>query len=378
MSDRATTARRAAERLRAFDPATVPATLGFDGFVDAIIDVVESRPSVDRYQPYETIAAFGKRVTDSAGKSNNFELVTRLQKLGGNGPIMANAMAGFGVPVTYVGALGRPDPHPAFEELHRKADCISLSDPGFTDALEFTDGKLMLGKYGGVEAISPATIDRVIGRENFIDLVRRSRLLVMVNWTMVTGMTDIFRMLADEVLPAFDERPLLFVDLCDPSKRTRDDLAAALALLGEMQTHAEVMLGLNLAEAVQVAQVLDIDPTDQPQRIIEDLASAIRQTLAIHAVTVHPREDAAAAIRDGDAIDSASLTGAFVKNPKLSTGAGDNYNAGFCLGVLAGLGAAESVCVGNAASGFYVRNARSATMEELAAFLDNLPEAEVD
>ncbi len=378
MPDRATTAKQAAAALREFADRLdqTPVTIGFDGFVDSIIDVVDKRHSPDRYDPIPTIAEFGRRIVASAGHSNNFEFVTNLQKLGGNGPIMANAMAGFGLPVTYIGALGRPDPHPVFESLVENATCHSLCEPGFTDAVEFTDGKLMLGKYEAIKAVGTALIDREIGRERFVQMLRTSRFLGMVNWTMLTGMTDIFRMLADEVLPAFEERPRVFVDLCDPSKRTTDDLKAAMALLGEMQPHAEVMLGLNLAEAVQVANVLDIDTTDAPAGIIEDLAIALRQTLAIHAVVVHPRQTAAAAVKIGDDVQSSFQTGAFTKTPKLSTGAGDNFNAGFCFGLIAGLDVAQSLAAGNAASGFYVRNARSASLEELADFLDTLPEPE--
>jgi sugar/nucleoside kinase (ribokinase family) len=380
MTDRSAIARQAADKLRAFADArqSCPVTIGFDGFVDSIIAVVDKRQSPTDYEPIPTIAAFGKRISDSAGKSNNFELVTKLDKLGGNGPIMANAMAGFGLPVTYIGAVGRPEVHPVFAEFATKATCHSLCNPGFTDALEFSDGKLMMGKYEVMDSIGPELIDDVIGRDAFAQILSGSRFLGMVNWTMLTGMTDIFRMLADQVLPALDRRPMVFIDLCDPVKRTTEDLQNAMALLGQMQQHTDVILGLNLSEASQVAKVLGIDPTDNPFDIIEDLSIAIRQTLAIQAVVVHPRETAAAAIKQGDDVASGMMTGAFIKNPKLSTGAGDNFNAGFCFGLLAGLDVNEALCAGNAASGYYVRNAHSATLDDLATFLDDLPEPELD
>ena len=53
----------------------------------------------------------------AAGKSTNVEMVTQVVKLGGNGPIMANALAAFGVKVTYLGSLGYPTLHPVFEEF---------------------------------------------------------------------------------------------------------------------------------------------------------------------------------------------------------------------------------------------------------------------
>ena len=380
MTDRAAIARAAASELRQFagQADRSPVTVGFDGFVDSIIAVVDKRHGIDDYQPIDTIERFGHRVIDAAGKSCNFELVVKLQKLGGNGPIMANALRSVGLPTTSIGALGYPEPDPVFADFASHTTCHCLCVPGYTDALEFDDGKLMLGKSDSMSQITPARIDDVVGRELFARTLESSRLLAMVNWTMIVGMTDIFRTLADEVLGSFAARPLIFVDLADPQKRTTADIQTALALLGQMQKHTEVALGLNLKESVQVAQALDIDPTDNPADIIEELSLAIRESLAIHAVVVHPRLDAAAAVKNGDAVSSARMTGAFTKTPKLSTGAGDNFNAGFCLGMLADLPVDQALCVGNAVSGFYVRNARSATMDELAEFLDVLPEPEVD
>ena len=66
---------------------------------------------------------------------------------------MANAMLSLGLGVRYVGALGRPVVHPVFEEFARKTQAISLAEPGITTALEFKDGKLMLGNTRSLEEI---------------------------------------------------------------------------------------------------------------------------------------------------------------------------------------------------------------------------------
>jgi len=49
-------------------------------------------------------------------------------------------------------------------------------------------------------------------------------------------------------------------------------------------------------------------------------------------VVVHPRAYAVAASADGVVM----VTGPFVGKPLISTGAGDHFNAGFCLGKLLG------------------------------------------
>ena len=64
------------------------------------------------------------------------------------------------------------------------------------------------------------------------------------------------------------------------------------------------------------------------------------------------------------------MDGPYCQNPQLTTGAGDNFNAGFCVGLLAGLEPQEMLAAGTANSGFYVRNGRSAKSADLVAFLD--------
>src|SRR5690349_1684337 len=86
----------------------IPSLIGFDGFIDTILHVVDKRQSATEYTRVETIEAFGRRILDAAGKSTNIELVVQAVKLGGNGPIMANAMAAHGTPVTYCGMTGYP------------------------------------------------------------------------------------------------------------------------------------------------------------------------------------------------------------------------------------------------------------------------------
>jgi sugar/nucleoside kinase (ribokinase family) len=63
--------------------------------------------------------------------------------------------------------------------------------------------------------------------------------------------------------------------------------------------------------------------------------------------------------------------GPFCEKPRLTTGAGDNFNAGYVLGLLLGLEPEEALLTGMATSGFYVRNAKSPDFAELVGFIDN-------
>ncbi len=361
----------ASGKLAGADAASIRAVIGLDGFVDEIVQIVDKRANAHKFERIATIDRFAKRIAEAAGQSANIELVVTLQKLGGNGPIMANALAAIGLGVTYIGNLGFPDIHPVFHDFAKKSRVLSIAEPCHTDALEFDDGKVMLGKLTPTAEITWENIVSRIGITKLIDLVASARLIGTVNWTMLPYMNDIWQHLASEVLSKVPHRErILFVDLADPEKRTREDLQIGLKKLEIFRPYAHVILGLNLKEATQVAAALGLTVSSDPEKEIESLAGTIRKKLDLGTVVIHPRAGAAAA----DSHGSATFAGPFVKQPKISTGAGDHFNAGFVAGRLLGLDLVESLCTGTATSGFYVRNAVSPTLADLAEFIRDLPD----
>ena len=351
--------------------ASFPALIGFDGFVDEIIAVVDKRHTSQSYDAVKTIGHLGAKISAAAGESSNYELIVKQAKLGGNGPIMANALAAAGMAVTYIGNLGYPALHPAFEELNQRAKVYSIAEPGHTDALEFDDGKLMLGKHQTLGDVNWDNLVSRVGMEELIRLAQQSRIIGMVNWTMLAGLTDIWKKMLSEVFPKIDRAgKFVFADLCDPEKRTRADLRAALDVLSQMQGKVDTILGLNLKEAIQVAEALDIAPFADENEAIRKVAISILEKMRIACVVIHPRRGAAAATAGGE---SAWFDGPLVKEPKISTGAGDHFNSGFALGRMLGFSLEESLCTGVATSGFYVRNAQSPSASELSEFVATLP-----
>jgi sugar/nucleoside kinase (ribokinase family) len=350
------------------------ATVGLDGFVDEIIGVVDKRHSLASIEEIETIAEFGEKVTDAAGKSMNFELVVKMMKLGGNGPIMANALAAAGMGVTYVGAVGHPTIHPVFADMASKATVISLGQPGHTDALEFADGKLMLGKY--TKEMSEINWENVlarVGKDRWVKLLEESDLVGMVNWVMLPFLGQIWEeSLALGVPNRTGKNRILFIDLCDPEKRTHEDILHAMQTLTRYQEKVDVILGLNLKEASSIAEVIGVPVKGDPESQTVQTAVRIREKLNLSCVVVHPRRGAAAAT----ATEQGSFAGPFIQDPKISTGAGDHFNAGFCLGRVLGLTLEESLCIGTGTSGYYVRSGESPTAAQLATFVADMPAPE--
>lgn len=358
------------KKINTADIQSIKAVIGLDGFVDNIIDVVDTRQSATSYERLATLAAFGSRISACAGQSSNCELVIKVQKLGGNGPIMANALAAAGLGVTYIGNLGYPTVHPVFDEMARRAEIISIADPGMTDALEFLDGKLMMGKLQTLSDVSWENLVSRIGKDRLIAKYAEADLIAMNNWTMLPHMTSIWQHMLAEVMPQLPKKSRhVFIDLADPEKRPRADLRTALNPLSQFQKYVDVTLGLNLREAVQIVEALDLQKPANPEASIELMATAIRQLLQINTVVIHPRGGAAAATAE----KSASFAGPFVTQPKISTGAGDHFNAGFMFGQMIGLDLIEALCTGTATSGYYVRNAASPTAAQLSGFIKDLP-----
>ena len=143
------------KRLEGLSPAGLRVVEGFDGFVDEIVEEVDRRHSFASFTRMTKKEQLGQRILKAAGLSTNIELVPKAIKLGGNGPIMANALAKCGTRVTYMGSLGTPTIHPVFGELVEGCSQVyAIADPGHTDAVEFDDRKIMLGKMDCLQAVT--------------------------------------------------------------------------------------------------------------------------------------------------------------------------------------------------------------------------------
>jgi hypothetical protein len=344
--------------------------IGLDGFVDEIIHVVDKRENAESFQRITTITKLGERILAAAGKSTNIELVNQRTKLGGNGPIMANALVNFGLKLTYIGALGYPTRHPVFDEFAKKGEVFSIAEAGHTDALEFDDGKIMLGKSTQLKEINWVNIQARYGRDRFVGKFSTADLVGFVNWTMIPYMSDLWESLIREICPDLTgPKRKIFFDLADPEKRSKHDISRALTLISKFDKYFDVILGLNEKEAYEVGEVLGLDTKDRTPVGISKLTAEIQHKLKINTLVVHPVSFALAST--GNQV--VMVKGPYCPKPLISTGAGDHFNAGFCLGKLLGFDNTLSLLTGVTTSGYYVRTAQSPTIKQLADMLLNWP-----
>ena len=67
------------------------ATVGFDGCIDNLFYVIKNRKNSNCYKLFKSIEEFSNFITKS-GTSCGLEIVFTEKKIGGNGPILANAL----------------------------------------------------------------------------------------------------------------------------------------------------------------------------------------------------------------------------------------------------------------------------------------------
>ena len=353
-------------RERAAEVSSFHVVAGFDGFVDQLANIVEERQSLERFAPVPTISRFSELLGQAAGRSSLREFVVRSVDAGGCAVNLGDGLATFGVLLDYFGTLGEPI-HPAFGDFAAKcASCTSWGrEPGFTLALEFQDGKYMLSSVTQLGEFTPESVRAHLSDGRFAEACARAPLLTLTNWTLYPHMTACWALLQEEVFSKLPHRPWVFLDLVDPRSRSLDDLRALLPVIRTFENGTRCILGGNLNEANVLAGLLDLPAVPDEGPAVAGLCEALRSALGLSEVAIHCVAGAAVAAEDG----AVWVDGPYTATPKKSTGAGDRYNAGYCLGRLLNLPAEQRCLLGAASSGYFVRNAHSGTLHDLADLL---------
>ncbi|MCL5099085.1 MAG: carbohydrate kinase family protein, partial [Candidatus Omnitrophica bacterium] len=246
----------------------------------------------------------------------------------------------------------------------------AIAEAGHTDALEFDDGKIMFPKTVQLNEVTWANIQERFGRDRFIAKFSSANLIGFMNWTMLPYMSELWEALLSEVcLHLTGARRQIFFDLADPEKRPPKHLALAMELIVEFEKFFDVILGVNEKEAFEIGDALGLGLKDHSPEGLACLAGEINRRLSINTVLVHPVAFALTASKG----DIQMVQGPFCAKPLISTGAGDHFNAGFCLGKLLGLDNTLSLLAGVATSGFYVRTGQSPAIPDIAGLLRNWP-----
>ncbi|MBC7765978.1 MAG: hypothetical protein H7Y41_05785, partial [Hyphomonadaceae bacterium] len=289
--------------------------VGIDAFVDKIMRAVSSKSEQNDYTFFNDIAQFGDYVTSKSGKSCGIEVCERFTKYGGNGPIMAESIACLGINTDCIGAVGYPDMENIFKGLSPKCTFHSIGNPGYTTALEFEDGKVMLNYREPLNKIDWQEIKRLLGLDAIKQFFEQSHLIALVNWSGMIHYNEIFQGILDEVLlnKPVNKNQVLFFDMADFSVRT--DILEAIELVNAFSAYYKVIFGLNENEAIALYKQFN------PDAALPDLKTIgqnIFDTMHVDCFVIHTLTNAIA-WEKGTISETESL---YVAQPKLSTGGG--------------------------------------------------------
>lgn len=356
---------KAIEKLKAASLQDVSAVLGFDACIDQIIRIVRSRDENNHTTYFDNSRDFGDFLISHENISCGVELETRLTKIGGNMVIMANALGSLGIKTHCIGTFGLPDILPVFRSMSPNCSLYTVGETITASAMEFNDSKKILFDPGPYNYIEWNDIKSRLGLNRIIEIFSGRQLISLVNWSEIAKSSAIWKGILEEVFPHIrtsSRTAFVFVDFSDFSRKPVAEIRNAIEILGEFRKYFKVTVSLNQNEAAVLAGVLGTG-NDLPDA---EFIRALYEPMRIDELVIHRTRDAIAFNGTEFAVSGTF----YCSSPKILTGGGDNFNAGFCYAKISGLDLSWCLLAGNAVSGIYVRNGRSPSGDELADFLD--------
>ncbi len=363
---------------------------GFDGVLDEIYTVVSKRTSVHDYVPLKSIGEWADIVKGAAGSAANFEILEKKRSTGGFVANTAGSLLALAAPlddVTLIGGFGADGIAPPFKELFgTRFNCkmISIGAPGYTHAYEFDDGKLMMTSFASILTLDVATIVATIPEQQLVEILNKTSLFGLGYWSVTPGMSSIFRFFATKIFPSIRKPLELFLDLASLRKRSEGDIRDMATIINQFPEHARVTLSLNDKEATQLYEALSRRKVadDYPEAEISldnkglflFLIEMIHQYLSRCHVIIHTPKFALS-IR-GDTNEAGQklvclVPNAYTKHASFTVAAGDAFNGGVALGLLAGCTPQEMLVIGNATTSQFIRTGQRCTQEQALCLLRN-------
>ena len=331
---------------------------GFDGFVDYLIHPVKTRTDETTCTFYPTISDFGTKISSLAGRSGNVELKMESTDFGGCGPHFANGIANMGVRCTCIGTMGYPAKNPAFN-LNPNCETITVGEPGYSYLFVFEDGKIIMSDIEEISRMRWSDLVSCISVDKITQYFDKADIITLVNWSYLVHFHEIYEKVLSEIMPRLTKKERkIYIDIADCAKRSPEEIKAALKLFGAYSKYAPTYMGLNKSEAMVMHSVLlGGEYTDALTT-----ARAIKDYSGIGTIVIHP-VDGSCAVYDGGEIE---LKGIVCEKPKKTTGGGDNFNSGFCAGLLADLPVENCLVSGMTTSYLYVKNGHCNSFDDIA------------
>ena len=340
------------------------AFLGFDACIDNIVRIVRDNNEKSLAKFFSNSNQLGEFLLKLDNKSCGLELETKLSKIGGNMVITGNALGNLDIRVECVGTFGYPEILPVFRTMSPNCCLHTIGDTISATALEFNNSKVIMFDPGPYNNLTWTGIKDLLGIEKICGLISDKQLISFVNWSEIENSSQIWKGFLDDIFPVTIKpgaKAFFFTDFSDCSRKSEKEIRFALNLLGSFKDFFKVILSLNQNEAALTAKALGLRNSKQDEEFIKKLFGLIN----VDVLVIHRTNDALS--YDGVSYENCETF--FCNEPKILTGGGDNFNAGFCYSLLNDLNPFQSLLVGNAVSGSYVKTGISPNLKNLIAFL---------
>jgi hypothetical protein len=342
-----------------------PVVFGFDGFVDSVREAVDTREGPDAYEPMDRLGAFGERITESAvsGSSCTIEWTNRGTRTGGHTAHLGRVFSTLGYDPVLVGTFGQPV-QSEFEEEFGEHELLSLGRPTYTDAVEFSDGKLLLTDTGDQSTLDWDAVCEDVGLRTLARHVDGASMFGIGYWAMIPSMETVWKGISRDLWPLLEDPPeFVLLDIADVRQLSAGRLESGVSALTGLNQTVSVTLSANRAEITALAGLFDEDVGD---RSLVGATRLVRDGIGLARVAGHSAEKAVLATDDGTTTVDVPRT----DDPELTTSAGDHFNAGLALGQLLGLSPGATLVLANAVAGQFVRTGTAPTYRKIREFVE--------
>jgi len=337
-------------------------TLGIDGIVDEVWQIISSRKNPDEYILFEKMKDFAKSVYDCGEGGYANEILPKRRIYGGFTANTGKAVKRLGGSPVLLGMFGKEGGvDPAFEEFLEEGKLFTVAEAPVCQIFEFADGKLILPYIAERMHFNWETLVDVVSWDGLKEAFTNVDVVGLGYWSSMPHFDEILSKLCEHFLIGQGSR--LFFDFADIRKRSREALEHTLYLLAELNEQVPMTLSLNENEAAILYSYMGREFSDDGVKALKDTVYT-QQQMGLDELIVHTPHFAVGATANNEA---ELVKQQRCEAPVITTGAGDNFNGGYLTACVKedALSLAERLFVGNTVTRFYVRNGYSPDVKDL-------------
>ena len=346
-------------------------TLGIDGFIDEVWQIIESRANNDEYRLYRRMIDFSQTLAgcDEGGFSN--EIIRNRRSAGGFTANTGRAVSRLGVGFSLLAMFGKDGVDPVFAELDATGNLVSVGDPGICQIYEFADGKLMFPYIQEIMKFNWRSLTEAVDEGELKKLFAGSDIIAIGYWSLLPAFNEIVENICGLLRgcggggcggDGGDRQRRMFFDFADIRKRDRASLETTLEKLAGLGSRIPMTLSLNEHEATLLYSYYGEEFDTQDGEGADARTERVRSAIGIDELVAHtPYFAAAASAKEGCCVTPQN----YCTSPLITTGAGDNFNAGYLAALLKGLPMPERLTVANAVTYLFVSRGRSPGIDEV-------------